>query len=146
MNLMSLTNSSLTYVYCSNLVSNYDIIRFIRFVATVYKQTLQLFLFHLDLILHAGATIFFWNFESKQSLTYKIACAVHLYLPLLQLAWRQIFWFTSHHDRPYCWDWIGPNPNRIGFWHLDSLELGSNWIWISICFESNRIGLCWTNN
>ena len=33
MNLMSLINLSLVYSYCSNLVSNHDLIRLIRFVS-----------------------------------------------------------------------------------------------------------------
>ena len=35
----------------------------------------------------------------------------------------------------YSWEWIGRNPNLIGFWPLDSTEFGSNWIWISIALD-----------
>ena len=32
----------------------------------------------------------------------------------------------------YSWEWIGLNPNPIGFWPLDSSGFGSYWIWTSI--------------
>ena len=98
---------------------------------------MQLFLFHLDLILHAGATIFFWNFESKQSLTYKIAYAVHLYLPLLQLAWRQIFWFTT--IGPTAGNGLGQIQIELDFdtWILLDLDL----IGYGYPFALNLIGL-----
>ena len=63
---MSLTNPSLEAVYCSNLASDYGIIRFIRFVSRFTGSSRNAFLFRLDLSLHAGAGIFvleFWFLE-----------------------------------------------------------------------------------
>ena len=48
----------------SNLASNYGLIRLIRFVSRFTDKLCNVvFLFRLDLNLHAGALIFFWNFE-----------------------------------------------------------------------------------
>jgi hypothetical protein len=43
----------------------------------------------------------------------------------------------------YSWEWIGHNPNPIGFWHLDFIGFGSSCIWTFICVGCDRIGLCW---
>ena len=73
---MSLINLLLEHVYysnyCSNLVSNHSLIRLIRFVSQFTSKLYNLFLFHLNLILHTYKIFFRYdrfgilNFATKQ--------------------------------------------------------------------------------
>ena len=60
---MSLINLSLEVVYCSNLASDYSLISSLDSSRHLQTAVTMRFLFRLDLSLHAGAGIFFWNFE-----------------------------------------------------------------------------------
>ena len=67
---MSLINPSREFVYCSNLASDYSLIRFIRFVSPFTDSSHNAFLFRLDLSLHTGAGKKFGilNFITKHGL------------------------------------------------------------------------------
>ena len=60
---MSLINPSLEVVYCSNLASNYDLIRFIRFVSRFTGSSRNAFFISSKFKSPCRCGIFFWNFE-----------------------------------------------------------------------------------
>ena len=72
---MSLINLLLELVYCSNLVSNYSLIRLIRLSRNLQANYAIHFLFRLDLLLHTCKIIIrcdnfeILNFVSKQEAT-----------------------------------------------------------------------------
>ena len=61
---MSLIDPSSDGIYCSNLASDYSLIRFIRFVSPFTDSSRNVFFILSRFIsLHTGARNFFWNFD-----------------------------------------------------------------------------------